>query len=309
MEARRLDAETLFDRVGIDRVVARSSNGRVPYAAVDALLEEMATKIPPAELGLALARAQDETAYGPAGLLLLTAGSFRRGLKLSIGYQRLWGDGERFTVSDQGGRCRVSFRHPGKSALGKAVFAECALLEIAAGARALVGPDASAAAVELVHAPLGDDAELTQHFGVVPVHGMPENAIVFSPEVADRPLHLLRDVLSRAIEDQARRLLDGLPRGSALPDRVRHSLRGAMEQNPTLARIARRLGMSARTLQRRLSDEGTTFERLRDLERRSRADALLRDGAQLKQAALHVGYADPSALARARKRWTRSSDD
>jgi AraC-like DNA-binding protein len=305
LEARGLDVDALLESARIDGAVARSTNGRVPYAAVDALIERVAVEIPAAELGLALAAAQDEAAYGPAGLLLLTAGSFRRGLRLSIGYQRLWGDGDRFSIGDERGRCRVTFRHPGKSELASAVFAECALAEIATGARALVSPDAVAVAVELAHAPLGNDLALREHFGIAPTHGHRDNAIAFSPDVADRPLRLLREILSRALEDQARRLLDGLPAGTRLTDRVRHTLGSALEQSPTLAGIARRQGMSARTLQRRLSDEGTSFEHLRDLERKTRADALIRDGAQLKQAALDVGFADPSALAKARRRWAR----
>jgi AraC-like DNA-binding protein len=306
IEARGLDADTLLASARIDRSMARSTKGRISYVAVDTLIENLAKKTPAAGLGLALSAAQDETAYGPAGLLLLTAGTFRRGLKLSIGYQRLWGDGDRFSIGEEHGQCRVTFRHPGKSKLSGAIFAECALAEIAAGARALVGADANAVAVEFTHAPLGDDRLLREHFGIAPGYGHRENAIVLSPDVADRPLHVLRDVLSRALENQARRLLEGLPASTKLAERVRDALDSAWEQSPTLASIARRLGMSPRTLQRRLSDEGTNFERLRDLERQARADALIRDGAQLKQAALDVGFADPSALARARRRWTRN---
>jgi AraC-like DNA-binding protein len=305
METRGLDTAAFLATARLDPELVRSADGRVPYASVDALLEAIAAELSPAELGLALATAQDETAYGPAGLLMLTAKTFRRGLELSIGYQRLWGDGDRFSVVEERGRCRVTFRHPGKSELAAAVFAECALAEIAAGARALVGADARPAAVELVHPALGDDVALTAYFGVAPAHGARENAIVFTPEVADRPLHVLRDLLSRALEDQARRVLDGLPAGNAVAGRVRHALGALIEQSPTLTGIARRLGMSARTLQRRLADEGTSFEHLRDLERRERAGALLRDGARLKQAALEVGFADPSALARARRRWSK----
>ena len=306
LEARGHDGAMVLARSGVEPAAIASASARVPYAQVDALIETVAELVPAPELGLELARAQDPTAYGAAGLLLMASSNFRQGLRLSLGYQRIWGDGERFSIAeDAGRRCRVSFRHPGTSPLARAVLAECALAEIAAGARVLVAPDALPLAVEFVHPPLGDTARLGEYFGVVPRHRSPANSVVFAASVADRPLHLLRDTLVRAFEDQASHALAALPEHFDFARRVRSVLTEVVEQNPTLGAIARRFGMSARTLQRRLWHEGTSFQALLDLERRERADALLSRGARLKEAAFRVGYADPSALTRARRRWSR----
>jgi AraC-like DNA-binding protein len=78
--------------------------------------------------------------------------------------------------------------------------------------------------------------------------------------------------------------------------------------NPTRERVAKRLNMSARTLQRRLNDWGVTFEELVDEYRRDRASKLLRGaGHSILEIAYSLGYSDPAHFTRAFKRWTGAS--
>jgi AraC-like DNA-binding protein len=74
---------------------------------------------------------------------------------------------------------------------------------------------------------------------------------------------------------------------------------------PAQAAIAKQMGMSERTLQRRLQSEGTSFNRLLEDARRSIAMGYLADR---KLAAYEVsfllGYAEPATFFRAFKRWT-----
>jgi AraC-like DNA-binding protein len=74
---------------------------------------------------------------------------------------------------------------------------------------------------------------------------------------------------------------------------------------PRASQIARRLGMSERTLQRRLAEEGHTFQALADGARREAAESLLIDGDHaLAEVAFLTGFSDQSAFQRAFKRWT-----
>jgi AraC-like DNA-binding protein len=72
-----------------------------------------------------------------------------------------------------------------------------------------------------------------------------------------------------------------------------------------LARVARALDTSARTLQRRLAGQGVTWSALVEETRRDLARAYLLDRSlSLEEVALLVGYADPSGFHRAFARWT-----
>lgn len=75
-------------------------------------------------------------------------------------------------------------------------------------------------------------------------------------------------------------------------------------EHPTRERVAKRLNISARTLQRRLNDWGVTFEELVDEYRRDRAFRLLmRADHSILEIAYSLGYSDPAHFTRAFKRW------
>jgi AraC-like DNA-binding protein len=74
---------------------------------------------------------------------------------------------------------------------------------------------------------------------------------------------------------------------------------------PGLDHVARTLGMSTRSLHRRLAAEGTSFLRLLDRIRRDAAIRCMLDGdRQLKSVAAAIGFSDMRGFRRAFKRWT-----
>lgn len=90
---------------------------------------------------------------------------------------------------------------------------------------------------------------------------------------------------------------------------LEYALTQGQGANPLLiARTARRLGMSARTLQRRLRASGTSFS---DLLRRKRefcaVDMLCQGQHSIAEIADALGFSEHSAFTRAFKRWTGSS--
>jgi AraC-like DNA-binding protein len=96
------------------------------------------------------------------------------------------------------------------------------------------------------------------------------------------------------------------PRTATVARRVAEALRRDLHAAaPTLARIASELALSARTLNRQLAAEGTTYQRVLDDLRRDEALRLARDEQRpLKAIAAAVGFADPRCFRRAFKRWT-----
>ena len=100
--------------------------------------------------------------------------------------------------------------------------------------------------------------------------------MVFEPAELDKPLRssdpsLLAILRSTAEEALAREAVS-LP----LTDQVRRALRGALRcDDAQLEAVAKRLGMTGRSLQRRLRDEGTVFQTLRDELRKDLADRYL----------------------------------
>ena len=78
--------------------------------------------------------------------------------------------------------------------------------------------------------------------------------------------------------------------------------------HPSLGRAARALGMSTRTLQRRLAEAGLCYSVLLDQARFERARCLLENpGERLCDIAAALGYADAGSFTRAFERWAGMS--
>lgn len=94
-------------------------------------------------------------------------------------------------------------------------------------------------------------------------------------------------------------------RERVLSTRVRDALRSALPEHRPLPEIARALFLSPRSLHRRLADEGTSFQAIKDSLRRDLASEWLsKTPKPLSRIAADLGFADASAFYRAFSAWT-----
>jgi len=160
--------------------------------------------------------------------------------------------------------------------------------------------------VYFAHARSGDDRELAAFFGTTEiVYGAGFNGV----DLAERTLASTSSgadaSLFRVLEERARDLIATFS-GSDELEPMRRAIVSALEQGePTAKRIAQQVGMSERTLHRRLSASATSFRSLVDDLRHKLALSHLTDS-QLGMAdiAMLLGYSDGRAFARAFRRWT-----
>jgi AraC-like DNA-binding protein len=301
------DAGAVCRRAAVSLDEMTTPEARVPFWRADALLEACADELGAAGLALALLGVRDEQTYDAAGLVLMSSATFGEGLARALAYQRLWADGERFSFVRDARGGTVRFRHPGKSTTARAVLAELAALEVASAARVLVGGGAKPECVSFAHGALGAVEELTGVLGVQPVFEAAHNEVVFSEQVLVAAIEPPPGAISALHDALAKRAL------AALPDSVSLSatLRALLAENPrlfaeTLASVARRMKVPPRTAQRRLEREGTSWSELVDGARRERVGALELVALPEKEIAYLVGFADVSALRRARRRWRQA---
>jgi AraC-like DNA-binding protein len=113
---------------------------------------------------------------------------------------------------------------------------------------------------------------------------------------------------SQPARRRAKRL--GASTGPSVPDRVYATLRACLVHrgDATPTSLAAVLGMSVRTLQRRLGAEGCSLRGIRDEVCRERALERLKDpGATVSSVASELGFSDVAAFSKAFKRWTGES--
>ncbi len=138
-----------------------------------------------------------------------------------------------------------------------------------------------------------------------------EAALVFAPEDAARPFLAANPALFDVFEDGLRARLDAVVQGSGMAERVRAAL---MESLPAgqgdVASVARRLGVSVRSLQRRLAEEGTSFQaELGALRARLARDYLTGSRYSSAEIAYLLGYEDPNSFVRAFGGWTGTTPE
>lgn len=162
----------------------------------------------------------------------------------------------------------------------------------------LMAGDPSAIRVHLSASRARGDDVLEECLGPSIEMGREYDMIEFDRALLDMPLRpqikegsKVTEALRSAV-DAAGMLIDGLPE----------------HQHLKLTTIAKRMGMSARTLQRRLKFCGIDFEELLDETRRSEALRLVSEGKYpMTEIAYRVGYSDPAHFTRAFRRWTGES--
>jgi AraC-like DNA-binding protein len=306
--ARGHDVEALCRSVGLSASALNDPDLRVPYPVAERLGTRAADLTGDANIGLHLAHAVRDTGRYDAGVLLLMASaSVRIALQRMVRHQRHWGDGERaHLVPTRGGMC-VRYALPGaRAAPGYRRQAdECAMAEIAIGVRLLSGRDVAPRVVRFRHAAPRDVREHETLFRCPLEFGAGHTEIVLDDAVLDAPMLHANEAYAAIFEQQLERALARLPRQAGAAPDVRAAARAALVGGRcTLAGTARMLGVSPRTMQRRLQSEGTSFGDLVDELRREMALAYLERNATIQETAWLLGYRDATAFHHAFKRWT-----
>ncbi len=160
--------------------------------------------------------------------------------------------------------------------------------------------------VRFIHAPTATRPAVEVFFGCPASYDAEEDALVFDARLLDTPLLTADPSVSLALAEQERSLASGSAQREALISLLRQTLAKAISSGvPPLAKVARSLGLSPRTLQRRLAELGTRLSEQLDEVRRELAMRLLQDRTQtLAAIASTLGFSEPAPFFRAFRRWT-----
>lgn len=170
--------------------------------------------------------------------------------------------------------------------------------------RTLVGSEFKPLRMEFMHAPPAYAAEYQRLFGDDVRFGCLHNRMVLEAQWLDVPLPnhhalALRQALG-LLELESAQLHRKMDLIQAVERAISRDLQGSQ-----LEKVASDLNMSGRTLRRRLTEHGLTFEALLEQVRRARCMGLLGNPSlSIELITQEVGYSDVRSFRRAFKRWT-----
>jgi AraC-like DNA-binding protein len=247
---------------------------------------------------------------GPLGLLEFastSAPTLGEGLRRIERYIALVNDAVEITIVEVGGEAHLEQRIPGEpECLGRHTnefFIACVLLQ----ARLATGDAIVPTRVWFAHRRPDDISVLVDRLGTSQlVFGCEHNGLALPRALLDLPLRSSDPALLQWLDDQGEAALRERTNSDDFLGRVRNALRAQLAGGtPIVAQTARALGMSARTLQRRLGMEHTTFHAIVESVRADLALYHLNAGdRRLSDIASLCGYSELSAFLRAFKRWT-----
>lgn len=163
--------------------------------------------------------------------------------------------------------------------------------------------------VSFRHARPAETSEYERIFRCRPDFGQDVNRMVFSASELRAPIighnKPLNDMLKAMYDEQMRKHIEG----AAFTEKVKQVMLGNMQVTfPPLEVIAELLRMTPRTLQRKLSQEGTTFRAVTDAVKQELAENLLANpDLTIADIAYKLGYFEPTSFQRAFRQWTGST--
>jgi len=198
----------------------------------------------------------------------------------------------------------IQFRWLLADELEPPVLIECAFAWVLSIARCGTGTRLSPLRVEFVQ-PRAHAKTIERHFGCPVVCGGPRNAIVFRAADAQRAFVTRNAELLGMLAPQFEEELKLENGDENFLERVRVAIQQKLTgQRPTIEDIADALHVSPRTLQRRLQDEGSSFQRVLEEARHQLARHYLNNSVlELNEAAYLLGYEDGNSFVRAFRTW------
>jgi AraC-like DNA-binding protein len=242
--------------------------------------------------------------FGALGLAFKTATTLRESLLRLARYILVLSDTLEYELRDVVGGGEFVMSRPGHRR-GAQLANECALAAITSLLRQVTEGKVTPVAVSFRH-PRPASTEPHRTFFGCPIRFDDRiNALHLSNETLQTRTRLADEGLSAFILAT----LDAMKQEKAertLPAQVHSAVINALpDGRPSKPQIARRLGLSERTLHRRLAEHGETFQEIATRAQREAAESLLANGDNsLAEVAFLTGFSDQSAFTRAFKGWT-----
>lgn len=301
-------ADALIRRFALAADVEAQADASVTVVELDALLGAAAEARGDPFLGLRLPGELEMRRYNFAELAASSSPTFRDALTRMVRYASLVNQQVRFGLEERAdevvwtqrvlGHPRGAGRHADYYALGSAII----------HARRSLGIELVPRRVWFMHSRPRDVAQLERFFGTTAIaFDRTENGMALDRALLDTPLLRADARLLETADALAEAALAERPAASDFAARVAAEIRAQKRDGRAveMSAIARRLRMSARTLQRQLEEHDTTFKDLFERERSAEARALVEAGElTLGEIAHRLGFSDVGAFGRAFKRWT-----
>lgn len=301
-----LDKRALLKSVGVDPDLPVDPSVMVVDTDYYALLEIIASADSRAiDLPLRVGASMRCDDYGAFGLAWKSAPNLRGSCERAERYARVLTNVAMYGVRAAEEGVYMELHRDGERTLGLRLSNEATIASIAALSQEVSTTRFQPLEIFFRHKAPASTVAHHRHFGCPVRFAAERDALLVSHEQMQQPNQLGDHAFSKFFDAHMDEELSRYDDNAALERRVRIHVSQALSAGvPRISSIASCLGMSGRTLQRRLAERGYSFQDLVDESRRELAERLLEETAYpLAQIAFLTGFSEQSAFNRAFKRW------
>jgi AraC-like DNA-binding protein len=293
--------------LGVAPACLEQPSTRLPVSTVFAFWAAALRKLADPTLPATFARGKTPEAAHLLGFVAQTAPTARAAVEALIDFGGLHTNSGSWSLCSSSSSATLRWRRSGPLSLGHRLCNEVVLTRYVGGLRSVVGDAGLPVRVWMRHCPGAGKRALEDFFGCRLECGAADDGFAFDREALEAiPPQANRDLwlfVRAQAEAEVKRIG---PRSTA--DVVRSELVSALSRGdaapPTSSALARAIGLSERSLRRKLALSGTSFQKLLDEVRREHAEQLLEHGERsITEVAFASGYSDISAFDHAYRRW------
>jgi AraC-like DNA-binding protein len=298
-----LPSEALLRQARLPATLHLNKQAVITTAQFFALWKAIEQLIPEPGLGIRLIEAMETAAHPPSTLVAFHARDYRDGLVRLARFKHLCTP-EELRWDDHKDECRITVKWLYASEPTPAIATDVAFATFMELGRRGTGQRLAPSRVEL-RSPDPKTRVYRDYFGCPLRYGAAADVLVLKPSDLDRRflshnpemLEMLTPALSSALE--------ALKAPGSVGEQVKVALKRSLASGrPELPQIARDLGLSERTLQRRITEEGTTFrDLLSDARQELGRQLLSAQDMSINEIAYLLGYQDTNAFHRAFREW------
>lgn len=295
----------LLRKAGIDPPALNQLTAFISFESLIELLEHSAEELGCPDFGLRLAERQDIGILGTLAVAMRYSATVGDALRCASKYLQVYNAAVAFTISteERRGQARLVFNDLVAHAPRWGETAEHGIGLTNRIMTLLSEGRCHLQQVWFPHPPLAPEATYRARFDAPLTFQAKRLGLAYTVKDLDRPISERNEQL----HDLATQYLDSqLPRGrTPFTTQVRQAIEALLGTGACGHRqVANALYMHPRTMQRRLSDEGTTFEDIKDQVRRDLAERYLsHPDLPLTQVTALLDYSEQSALGRSCRRW------
>jgi AraC-like DNA-binding protein len=247
--------------------------------------------------------------YGLFGYALLSAATFRHALTLTENFGRLTFSFYTFTYGVSGRRAWFSMSEPPPFEQELVdLYLDRDMSAAVVDFREILGGPFPIEEIHITHDGHGRQQDYRDYYGCVVHFCADSNKLVFSSALLDNPLPQSDPESSRHFQQQCQLLIAKLTTQGHFVDDVRMLMLARPGFFPDIDYVAEKLGMSTRTLRRRLKEEGSNYRALLDEIRFGLAKEYLgKTNLPMEEICGLMGYSEPGNFSHAFRRWSGQS--